>query len=408
MSGKGLSTFFENYIKREPIFINKKALQAIYIPKNIPHRQKEIDTLAKILAPMLRQEKPSNIFIYGNPGTGKTVTIKYVTDEISQVAEKNKLSVKIIYLNCKLKRVADTEYRLIAELTNRLGGNVPATGLPTDEVYKQFLGLLEEKGFKLVIILDEIDQIIQKAGAGLLYNMTRINSELKNSEISLIGISNDLRFMEYIDPRVKSSLSEEEIVFPPYNAVQIQTILKERSKEACREGVIKDGVVEKCAALAAKEHGDARKALELLRIAGEISERKNKECISMEELDEANETFERDTVVEWISAQPKHSKIALLAIMNIDKEKAHSNGPKTPYFTGEIYEVYKELCSKCHQQPLTQRSISNLIAELDQAGIINAKLVSKGRYGRTRQIHLDIGPSTLPKIEKMLMEGLQL
>ena len=408
MPGKSLSNFFEDYINREPIFTNKKALQAQYKPKTIPHRQKEIDMLAKILAPVLRQEKPSNVFIYGKTGTGKTVTIMHVSDEISKVAEKNKLPVKIIYLNCKLKRVADTEYRLIADLTNKLGGNVPATGLPTDEVYKQFLKLLEEKGFKLVIILDEIDQIVKKIGDGLLYNMMRINSELKYSEISIIGISNELKFTEYIDPRVKSSLSEEELLFAPYNAVQIQTILKERSKEACRDGVIREGVIEMCAALAAKEHGDARMALELLRIAGEIAERKNKDYISIEDLNEANDTFERDTVVEWISAQPKHSKIVLLSIMNIDKEKANSNGPKAPYFTGDIYEVYKEICSKFKTSPLTQRRISDLIAELDQAGIINAKLVSKGRYGRTRQIRLDIGPSTLPKIEKILMEGLQL
>lgn len=403
MSEKSLSTFLEDYMKKDPIFINKKALQAVYVPKKIPHRKKEIDNLAKILAPILRQEKPSNIFIYGKTGTGKTVTIKYVTDEISQVAEKNSLPVKIIYLNCKLKRVADTEYRLIAELTNYLGGDIPATGLPTDEVYKQFVKVLEKKGLKLIIILDEIDQIVKKIGADLLYNMTRLNPELSNSEISIVGISNDLNFTNYLDPRVKSSLSEEEILFPPYNAIQIQTILKERAKEACREGVIQEGVIEKCAALSAKEHGDARRALELLRVAGEIAERQGKDKIYQTDLDEADETLERDTTVDYITAQPKQSKLTLLAIINKKKEE-----PKLPTFTGDIYEVYKELCSRCKIAPLTQRRISDLIAELDQAGIIRAKLISKGRYGRTRQICLEISPSTLPKIETILKEGLNL
>ena len=403
MTGKSLSTFFEDYIKKEPIFTNKKALQSVYIPKNIPHRKKEIDTIAKILAPILRQEKPSNLFIYGKTGTGKTVTIKHITDEISKISEKNSIPLRIIYLNCKLKRVADTEYRLIAELTNTLGGDIPSTGLPTDEVYKQFVYLLEEKGIKLVIVLDEIDQIIKKIGADLLYNLTRLNPELKNSEISIIGISNDLNFTNYIDPRVKSSLSEEEILFPPYNAVQIQTILKDRTKEAFREGVIKEGVIEKCAALSAKEHGDARKALELMRVAGEIAERKDKDLISIEDLDEADETLERDTTVDYITAQPKQSKITLLSIMNKLKQE-----PKTPAFTGDIYEIYKDICFKCKIAPLTQRRISDLIAELDQAGIIRAKLISKGRYGRTRQICLDISPSTLPKIEQILKEGLSL
>ncbi len=403
MPGKNLSTFFEDYIKKEPIFTNKKALQAIYMPKKIPHRQKEIDYLAKILAPILRQEKPSNVFIYGKTGTGKTVTIKHVTDEIFGVAEKNNLPIKIIYLNCKLKRVADTEYRLVSELTKQLGVELPATGLPTDEVYKQFVEILSEKEVKLLVVLDEIDQIVNKIGADFLYNMTRLNTELKQSEISIVGISNDLKFTEYIDPRVKSSLSEEEVLFPPYNAIQIQTILKERSKEACREGVIKEGVIEKCAALAAKEHGDARKALELLRVAGEVAERKGKDCIEIEDLDEADDKLEKDITIESITAQTKQSKITLLAIINKLKQDQ-----RAPAFTGDIYEVYKNLCFECKIKPLTQRRISDLIAELDQAGIIRAKLISKGRHGRTRQICLEIGPSTLPKVEKLLKEGLNL
>ncbi|MFH0752123.1 MAG: orc1/cdc6 family replication initiation protein [archaeon] len=403
MPGKNLSNFFEEYINKEPIFTNKKALQSGYTPNKIPHRQKEIEYIAKILAPILRQEKPSNIFIYGKTGTGKTVTIKHVTDEIYNVAERNSLPVKIIYLNCKLKRVADTEYRLVAELTKQLGVHVPATGLPTDEVYRQFVDILNEREIKLLVILDEIDQIVHKIGADFLYNMTRLNTELKQSEISIVGISNDLHFTEYIDPRVKSSLSEEEILFPPYNAVQIQTILKERSKESCRLGVIKEGVIEKCAALAAKEHGDARKALELLRVAGEMAERKGKDYIEIGDLDEADDKLEKDRTIEYINVQPKQSKITLLAIINKIKQD-----PRVPAFTGDIYEVYKNLCFECKITPLTQRRISDLIAELDQAGIIRAKLISKGRYGRTRQICLEIGPSALPNIEKLLKEGLNL
>ncbi len=408
MSGKSLSTFFEDYIKKEPIFINKKALQSVYVPKKIPHRQKEIDHLANILAPILRQEKPSNIFIYGNTGTGKTITIKYVTDEIFSITEKNKLPVKIIYLNCKLKRVADTEYRLIAELIKQLGEKVADTGLATDQVYRKFIETIENKKIKLLIILDEIDQLVVKkiGGESLLYNLTRLNMDLKHSEISIIGISNLLHFLQDIDPRVKSSLSEEEILFPPYNAPQIQTILNERSKEAFREGVIKEGVIEKCAALAAKEHGDARKALDLLRVAGELAERKGKTSIMIEDLDEADETLERDTFVEYVSSQPKHSKITLYAIINRLKQDSQPRSP--PPETGEIVEIYKEMCSKCKITPLTPRRVSALIAQLDQAGVIRANLISKGRNGRTRQIHLNIGPSTLPKIENILKEGLGL
>ncbi len=240
---KGLSGFFDDYLKKEPLLVNKKFLQSNYTPKEITHRDEQIEQIAGILAPALRMEKPSNIFVYGKTGTGKTVVIRYVSDQLMNMAKEKNISLKIVYLNCKMKRVADTEYRIIAQLTNSLGGNVPPTGLPTDEVYRLFVKEIEKEKQLIIIILDEIDQLVAKAGDGILYNLTRINSELKKVEISIVGISNDLVFIDNIDPRIKSSLSEEEVVFPPYNALQLQDILKKRVKLCFREGVVKEGVI---------------------------------------------------------------------------------------------------------------------------------------------------------------------
>jgi len=403
MAKEVLSNYFEDYLKKEPLFSNKKVLSANYTPETVPHRENEINKIAGILAPCLREDKPSNIFIYGKTGTGKTLSVKHVTNSMQEIIEKNKINVDIFYLNCKLKRVADTEYRLIAEVGRFLGIDIPATGLPTDEVYKMFINSLEKKNILLLLVLDEIDQLVSKSGDQILYNLTRLNSELKNSQISIVGISNDLMFTNYLDPRVKSSLSEEELVFPPYNAMQLQSILKERAKDAFGKGVIESGVLEKCAAYAAREHGDARRALELLRVAGELTERKNENNISIGILDEAEEKIERDRVHDIITTQPKQSQLSLLAILQTSKALGDKN-----MFTGDIYELYKEFCFKTKVKPLTQRRISDLIAELDMLGIINAKVVSKGRYGRTRQISLGIPPSTLPKVEGLLREGLNL
>ncbi|MBT3985422.1 ORC1-type DNA replication protein [archaeon] len=403
MAKEELANYFEDYLKKEPLFSNKKVLSANYTPETIPHRENEINKIAGILAPCLREDKPSNIFIYGKTGTGKTLSVKHVTNSMQEIIKKNSINVDIFYLNCKLKRVADTEYRLIAEVGRFLGINIPATGLPTDEVYKMFINSLEKRNILLLLVLDEIDQLVSKSGDQILYNLTRLNSELKNSQISIVGISNDLMFTNYLDPRVKSSLSEEELVFPPYNAMQLQSILKERAKDAFGKGVIESGVLEKCAAYAAREHGDARRALELLRVAGELTERKNESNISIGILDEAEEKIERDRVHDIITTQPKQSQLSLLAILQTSKALGDKN-----MFTGDIYELYKEFCFTTKVKPLTQRRISDLIAELDMLGIINAKVVSKGRYGRTRQISLGIPPSTIPKVEGLLREGLNL
>jgi len=360
--------------------------------------------IAGVLAPVLRLERPSNLFLYGKTGSGKTVVSRYVTSQIMAVAKEKNLPIQIAYLNCKLKRVADTEYRIITQLAKEFNLDIPPTGLPTDEVYKIFLKHIDNEKRLIILILDEIDQLVKKAGDEILYNLTRLNAELKNVELSVIGISNDILFMENLDPRVKSSLSEEELVFPPYNAVQIQDILRERAKISFKEGTIKDGVIEKCAAYAAREHGDARRALELLRVSGELAERSNRLTISIEDIDSAEEKIERDKILEVVHTQPKQFQLVLLSILNLSNTQKEDE----PLFTGDVYEVYRELCTKVGLKPLTQRRISDIIAELDMLGIINAKVISKGRYGRTKEIRLVIPQSTIPKIKETLKEGLNI
>jgi len=398
---RGLGKFFDDYMDKKPLFKDKQVLQSSYTPETIPHRDEQIEHIAGILAPSLRLEKPSNLFLYGKTGTGKTLSVKYVMNQIMETANKRGTNnLKIAYINCKLKRVADTEYRLIAQLAREFGEEVPPTGLPTDEVYRIFLTNLDNERKLVILVLDEIDQLVLKAGDEILYNLTRLNSELKNVQISLVGISNDLVFTNNLDPRVKSSLSEEELVFPPYNALQLQDILKQRADQAFHDKVIGEGVIEKCAAYAAREHGDARRALELLRVAGELAERKNEDRVMMKHLDDAEDKIERDRILDAIHTQPKQHKATLLAIFSAnEKNESH-------IFTGDVYEFYKNYCIKCGLKPLTQRRVSDIIAEFDMLGIINAKVISKGRYGRTREIALAIPPSSISAAHQMLRDGL--
>ncbi len=396
-----LNNFFEKFLKKESIFKNKKIFQSNYTPEIIFHRDEQINQIANILAPALKNEKPSNLFIYGKTGTGKTLTVKHVTNQLQEISLQKNLPLKIIYTNCKLKKISDTEYRLIATLAREFGKTIPSTGLPTDEVYSTFYEAIDQTKQIIILILDEIDQLVYKTGDELLYNLTRINSELKNSQLSLIGISNDLTFTNNMDSRVKSSLSEEEIIFPPYNAIQIQGILRQRAEQAFEKEVIEKGVIEKCSAYAAREHGDARRALELLRVAGEIAERQNKLKVKLEHIDQSEEKIEKDRVEEIINLQPKQYQAIIYSILKMYNTK------QTTLFTGEIYELYQKLCSKINLKSLTQRRVSDVISELDILGLIQAKTISKGRYGRTREISLQ--PKIINKnILKILEEGLDL
>ena len=387
------------------IFKNKSVLQSNYYPEVIPHRAKQIEIIASILAPALRGDKVSNLFVYGRPGTGKTLSIENIRTRVLQkVKDLGKDNLKFLYVNCKLKKVADTEYRIIAELIRQLKGSIPATGLPTDFVYSRFVELIDDKKQMIILVLDEIDQAIKKISDNFIYTLTRINSELKNAQVSIIGISNSLTFMDNLDPRVRSSLSEEEIVFPPYNALQLQDILNQRAEQAFQKSALEKGAVAKCAAYAAREHGDARRALDLLRVAGELAERANERGITLEHIDQANQKIEKDKMIEIISSEPAQFQMVLYSIMALEENGSKEN----EIFTGDVFNSYQKLCEQTKSEVLTQRRVSDILAEFDMLGIINASVVSKGRHGRTREIKLMLAPNVRGKAKGILQESLGL
>jgi cell division control protein 6 len=427
---------FDDLLSGEPIFENKEVLRPSYTPRTLPHREDQINNTATILVAALRGETPSNILMYGKTGTGKTASAKYVSQELESTSRKYDVPCTVEYINCE---VTDTQYRVLARLSNTfieqnqafigaridaletLGEKVrddtdsgslaesafdslaavterieelkedgdsfepaPMTGWPTDRVYSTFFEAVDYRERVVVIMLDEIDKLVEKSGDDTLYNLSRMNSELDNSRVSIMGISNDLKFTDFLDPRVKSSLGEEEIVFPPYDANQLRDILAHRSDLAFEEGVLTDDVIPLCAAFAAQEHGDARRALDLLRTAGELTERSSADRVEGAHVRRAQEKIELDRVVEVVRTLPTQSKLVLFAIISLENNGVHN------ITTGEVFNIYRRLCGEIDADVLTQRRVTDLISELDMLGIVSAVVVSKGRYGRTKEISLSV------------------
>jgi len=392
---------FKKYLTNRRIFKNREVLRHSYRPHILPHRKPQIDQVASILAPALNNETPSNILIYGKTGTGKTASVRYVGSELVNASALTETQCRIVHLNCE---VIDTQYRVLAQIANSLEdvdqhpsdsarSHIPMTGWPTDQVYAELKNQLEANGGVLVIVLDEIDKLVKKSGDDTLYNLTRINSDLRHAKVSIIGISNDLRFTDFLDPRVLSSLSEEEIVFPPYNAPQLCDILQQRAELAFVEGVLEESVIPLCAALAAQEHGDARRALDLLRVSGELADRDNSTMVIEKHVKMAQEKIETDSMVECVSTLPTQSKAVLYSMLILEQMG------KRIFTSGEVSVVYREIARVLDLDVLTHRRITDLISELNMLGVINTRVVSRGRYGRTKEMWFD---ATTQKIEDVI------
>ena len=381
-----LNDVFDRFLNGSDLFKDREVLRHDYLPDRLPHREQQVRLLGQTVAPVLKDSRCSNLFIYGKTGTGKTAVTKYVLSHLETKAKEYGAQVKFCYINC---RMTGSEYRVFAHLGLSVGTSIPFTGLSVGEVFDRFRNGLERARIILIVALDEIDALVKDRGDSLLYELTRINETLSKSKVSIIGISNDLRLKEFLDPRVFSSLSEEEVVFRPYDAGELRNILFERSKLSLHDGVLSDSALSICSALAAAEHGDARRALDLLRVAGEVAERQGAKVITEDHVREAERHIEHNRVVEALANLTLHSKLVLISVYHLSRSSAT---------TGEIYDIYHELCGELGIGLLTQRRLGTLVSELDAMGLLNAKIVNMGRYGRTKRIRLEVSRSLLKDV----------
>jgi cell division control protein 6 len=373
-----LNDIFERAISGKTLFINRNALRNEFIPSQIHFRDNQIKGVAQILSPALTGHKPSSLLIYGKTGTGKTVVTKYVLNRMTEKSKTMDTKIRTSYINT---RIASTEYRILSELAASLGVTLPFTGLSLSEAFNRITTKIREDSLKTIFILDEIDFLVKSSGDNLLYEFTRANESLTNNAfITLVGISNDLKFKESLDPRVLSSLNEEEIVFSPYSVDELKAILHERIEMAFIKGGVSEAAINLCAGMAAGEHGDARRAVDLLRVAGELAERGEAEIVEDSHVREASKSIERDRVLEAIQSLPIHGKLTLF-VVSYFKEAEN---------TGHVYAKYVDVAKRLGLEPLTQRRVSGLLSELDLLGLVSAPVVSKGRMGRSKKIRLEV------------------
>jgi cell division control protein 6 len=384
---ESIDSIFQHALHSKPLFKHHQALHSDYVPDHLPFRTQQITSIAQVLSPILHQSRPSNLLIYGKTGTGKTVVTKHVTTKLSATCQGQQIKSAFIYCNTRL---CGTEYRTLADLANGIGLKIPFTGLALSEVLSRIQAHINDQSLHVIFIMDEIDSLVKTFGDNILYNLTTSSERVQSGSISLIGISNDLQFKEDLGARVLSRLSEEELVFPPYSADELKSILIERAEIALSPNCYATAAINLCAALSGSEHGDARRAVDLLRVASEIAEREGNEQLQEKHVRIALQKIDQDRIVEALRTLPLHAKLVLLSSIH------SSESPR--YSSGVVYDKYIEFCAKASLEPLTQRRVSGLLTELDTLGLVSARVVNYGRYGRTKQINAQVSLDTAKKV----------
>jgi archaeal cell division control protein 6 len=365
---------FEELGGKDSVFKCKKYLDHRFLPDNLPHRDDQIKSVAKYWIEALKGVTPPDVTIYGKTGTGKTAVAKFARKELEVISKEKDVNVRVEYIRCT---DYTTEYQVIARLCQQMGQDVPYRGWTKAEVVHAFRDLFKKnvfgKNLILMIILDEIDILLKNDGDGLLYTLTRTEN------VSIASISNYVDFKQFIKPRVKSSLRDREIVFPPYNAQQLVDILIERSELSFRDDVLNDDVIPLCAAMAAKEEGDARYALDLLRTSGELADEKGSDIVYEDYVREAKDFIEHNKVTDIILTLPSQQQKVLESILYLTKRKEEIT-------SGRLYDIYKEFSKG---DSVSYRRIFDFINELEMLGLISTKTISRGRgKGRTNIIDL--------------------
>ena len=361
---------------------------AVIDEDRIVGRDEQLDDIITYLRPALQGNRPPNMLLYGPSGTGKSLIINAVCQQVLELANSQGGRFGVIKINCQTIKSHDRAvYRLVENAAAEAGVDVgiPESGISTDQKLNRFYEILSNHFDSVVIILDEVDLLVgrqrdpndEPAYSKLLYQLSRA-SQLGRiaGHVSVAALTNDPRFMEDLDGRAESSFNPQDVVFSDYDANQLQAIL-ERRHDAYQDGVLEDGIIPLSSAFAAQDHGDARKAIDLFRKAGEIADREGEDTVREEHVRDAQKEAERDrtlTQMQGLSTQKKLSLYAT-AIVPVYSQRNLNAVPSTV-----AYRVYQYLTDLLDADEKSRDSYLRYMSEAETYNFVTSEKRGRG-YG---------------------------
>ena len=357
-------------------------------------RDAEIRELSSHFAAVLRGDHPCHLAIWGKTGTGKTLTLSYFLNLLSEMCRDKKITLRSEHLDLSNPRPC---FRALNDLACLLNASKRyQKGISLEEMMIRIETKLADYQGYLILFIDEVDNIRRDKDNFMTFLVRRLPQRIP-AKLILVFVSNRLDWPDHLDPRVKSFLKLNELIFKPYDAVDLQHILRIRVEKALLPEAIEPGVIEKIAAMASRDHGDARRAVALLAKSAYLAEKAGKK-ITLSLVDKAAAELDQDRYLTLLRSAPFQLQAAMGAVIQAtQKARGKSIG------TGQAYDAYKIFCQKANLRPLTGRAFGDLISELDIYSLLRSRVLSRGRYGRTREIILDLPQDLVEKIYRGIL-----
>ena len=382
-----LEDIINKVTKEKKAFLNKSSLDTSTLPTKIVSRVNEVEKIVRYVIDYKQGVVVPLVSIYGRSGTGKSTLVKHVCNYLPEV--------KLCFVNLrKTKTVFGGVNLILNELDQPSLTSAQGMNLGMEKIKEAIVNIMNVEGKKLFILaLDEFDVIFyDKRGnpSDFIYKLVEMQSELvQHGFLSMIiTISNNVLSDYELDDRIRSRIGNNEIFFKPYTVEETLKILQHRSEEAFGKK-IPDAVLERCAKISYLEHGDARRAVDLLRVSAELAAQEKKE-IAVEHINAASKKIQKDRVGEVITSLSHHSKVICLVLaaktFRLDK----------PWHTTmELYNTYKKLLDI---EPVSYRRFSELLVDLKNAGFLESDTSSRGKKGNKSEFQLVIDPEVVGEL----------
>lgn len=362
----------------DTLFANKEVLNESYQPEAILERDQEIEEYRYALQDVLFGRDPENIMLYGKAGLGKTAVTTYMMNALSEEVEAREQAddLHIHKVNCNGKTLFIVVRTLVNQLLPEDASSFPKRGLGTGDAFGELYQQLDRIGGTHLFVFDEIDHLDEVDT--LLYELPRArsNAHLTAARVGIIGISNNYTFRKSLSPKVKDTLMEDEISFSPYDATELRTILRDRAERAFVEEGWDRSAIGMASAISAQDMGNARQAIDLLRVGGEVAERRDDSCVTDEHIETARELVQRGRLVNRIRDQTDHAQYILETIARLEERG------DTPVRSKEVQERYEQVAQSWATSPLTSlKSIQDHLSDLHMLGFLRRNERNQGLNG---------------------------